>query len=634
MKRNTKIYVRRLLLFLVAAVVLYVVLIQPPREVPHEPAAHSSAHYDAEVQSTSTRHVRPTRPGVVVTEAPTEAPTAAVTEAPTAPATEAPTEAPTAAVTEEPTAPATEAPTEAPTAAATEAPTAAATEAPTEAPTAAATEAPTAAATEAPTDAPTAAVTEAPTVAPTSVTEAPEQSPPQLSVNVESADAQTVEWNRPPINLTWEEAPLPAHLMPAVPFPASAVAFMEEHLRAGDFSLMKHGQHLFDLLAPHVKRAVIGDVLEEFEAPRELLELPVGANTLDPKPASPDDHLQIQAAFDMIKRLNATAHEHWRDPPSGFVPSMGLVCMRNDFYLLLQYIIRLETVPLGRLVLVVNGRSAVIASMFVDIVRRSFPAFVTGYPLRRNEGLAYAWNAIIRATFALPPPPELLATLQQSSGGGRSPIDLVRAATEFVWISNVDLIYEPGVLASAASNAHKQIQSRRELIRKFQTAHERDLGAPQPVRLIRAYGFAAFLYCNTALPVLGYFDESLFPAYGEDIEFLCRLRSLGDQVDALYAVTKHVGSVAVARDSRLREMVDRFPRWPYITAKWNITPKTEYTMSDGHIFKHPFNDPRIPLTSWYVDPRQRACVRYGKAGSKCNSNESDTVNHIVALRGL
>ena len=76
----------------------------------------------------------------VVTEAPTEAPTAEPTEAPTA----VPTEAPTAEPTEAPTA----VPTEAPTAVPTEAPTAEPTAVPTEAPTAVPTEAP--AATEEP----------------------------------------------------------------------------------------------------------------------------------------------------------------------------------------------------------------------------------------------------------------------------------------------------------------------------------------------------------------------------------------------------------------------------------------------------------------------------------------------------
>ena len=67
----------------------------------------------------------------VVTEAPTEAPTAEPTEAPTAEPTEAPTAEPTEAPTAEPTEAPTAEPTEAPTAEPTEAPTAEPTEEPT-----------------------------------------------------------------------------------------------------------------------------------------------------------------------------------------------------------------------------------------------------------------------------------------------------------------------------------------------------------------------------------------------------------------------------------------------------------------------------------------------------------------------
>ena len=84
----------------------------------------------------------------VVTEAPTEAPTAEPTEEPTAEPTEAPTAVPTEAPTAEPTEAPTAEPTEAPTAEPTEAPTAVPTEAPTAVPTAEPTEAP--AATEEP----------------------------------------------------------------------------------------------------------------------------------------------------------------------------------------------------------------------------------------------------------------------------------------------------------------------------------------------------------------------------------------------------------------------------------------------------------------------------------------------------
>ncbi|CUG91542.1 membrane-associated protein, putative [Bodo saltans] len=455
-----------------------------------------------------------------------------------------------------------------------------------------------------PTLAPTLAPTEAPTPAPTAPTTA-----------------------APLSNLVWEGPPLPPHLMPPVSYPSEAMTYFEQHLREGNFSLLHHGRRLYDLLVPHVLPERLGDVIEQFEAPRELLELPEGINEVEKKPASVDEYMPLQAAYDMLKRLSTAAPDHWANPPAGFVPSLGLTCMRADFVLLVQYIVRLEGVPLGRIVLNVNGRAAIVASMFVDILRRDIPGFVTGYPLRRNEGLAYAWNAIVRATFVLPVPPQLMPSVSDDE---RSLA--VRAATDFVWISNVDLLHPPGAIVKSATEARGHIIARRAAIRDSIMTNKRDYqpGVPQPVRLMRGLGFAAFLYCATALPVYGYFDETLFPAYGEDIEFEARMHTLGDFPTAFSLEHTHLLSFAINGNKKLKKMVGRLARWHYITAKWNLT-STEWRSHAQYLFKHPFNDPRISLTAWYVDPKQRACVRYTTADS-CQYDVADGVEHAASLR--
>ncbi|CUG91544.1 glycosyltransferase, putative [Bodo saltans] len=348
---------------------------------------------------------------------------------------------------------------------------------------------------------------------------------------------------------------------------------------------------------------------------------------MENKPATIDEHLPLQTAYDMLKRLSTAAPGQWANPPAGFVPSLGLTCMRADFYLFLQYIVRLEGVPLGRIVLNVNGRAAIVASMFVDILRRDIPGFVTGYPLRRNEGLAYAWNAIVRATFVLPVPPQLMPSVSDDE---RSLA--VRAATDFVWISNVDLIHPPGAVVKSATEARGHIAARKAAILESEETNKRDHqpGAPQPIRVMRGLGFAAFLYCATALPVYGYFDETLFPAYGEDIEFESRMRSMGDFPAAFGLEHKHVLSVTIKRDKKVSAMVGRFARWHYLTAKWNLSSK-EVLFRAPYLFKHPFNDPRIALSVWYVDPKQRACVLYGQLGGNCVYNVTEGAERAAAL---
>jgi hypothetical protein len=415
------------------------------------------------------------------------------------------------------------------------------------------------------------------------------------------------------------ELPLPAHLMPRVLLPSAPLNFLETLLDAGNFSLGLHGKHLFELFLPYLEHGKRIGVLEEFEAPRELIELPqvkVGSET---SPQTLDEHLPLQAAFNALRQLASAASGLWRNAPADFVPSMGLTCMREDFYLFVQYLSRLERVPLGRVVLVVNGRSAIVASLFVDIVHRLIPGFVVGYALRRNEGLPYAWNAIVRATFVLPIPRELYHSQR-----------VVRETTDFVWITNVDVFHPSGAIANASREARRRIKERLTLMQRFDQGQQRNddpAGSPQPIRVIRfARGFATFLFCRDALPTIGFFDESMFPAYGEDVEFQARLRSVGDYPISISVVHQHLSSVMLKRNEKLKAMVKRFPRWEYLKARWNLSEKEDLFRSP-HIFKHPFNDPRIAVSSWFVDPILRNCVRYGTSRCKFEAEDSAKLYH-------
>jgi hypothetical protein len=278
-----------------------------------------------------------------------------------------------------------------------------------------------------------------------------------------------------------------------------------------------------------------------------------------------------------------------------------------------------STRSLGRIVLVVNGRSAMLASLFVDAVHQLVPGFVVGHPLGRNEGLSYSWNTIIRTAFVLPIPRELIAS---GDGGEAAPsVQQMRTRSDFVWISNVDLVHQPGAIAACAEGSRKKIVERNMLISNVTHATDRDhlpAGLPQPLRLLRIIGFAAFIYCSSALPVYGYFDKTLFPAYGEDIEFQMRIKANGDLAGISPPIhAEHVGSVVYFRDNTVRAMINRFPRWEYLTAKWNVT-HTEDLWTSPHLFKHPFDDPRLQISAWAVDPKQRACVRHGaQEGRAC-----------------
>jgi hypothetical protein len=431
--------------------------------------------------------------------------------------------------------------------------------------------------------------------------------PPAQQSAATTTVAQAKQW--PPDE---EVAPPPAHLMPRTPLPQAAVAFLERHLTAGNFSLSAHGRQLHALLLPDARpRATYPPIVEDFEDPRELIELPSFPAGAGDVPATLDEFLPMQASFDVLRQLAAAAPVRWHAPPDDFVPSIGLTCTRHDFNLLLNYTLRLDSVPLGRLVLVVNGRSAIVASLFVEVVHRLVPGFVTGLPLRRNEGVSYAWNSILRTTFVLPFPEELLRV--EAGGDAAAARGAVRRAADFVWISNIDLTHKPGSIASTAADARRRIRAREAEIAKFFENPQNDhaFGAPHPLRLLRAAAFAAFLYCASALPVYGYFDETLFPAYGEDIEFQARIRSLGEWPNGVPIEREHLGSAALNRDPSVRSLVGRFDRWRYLKAKWNLSHTDNLWTT--FLFKHPFNNPRIPLSAWAIDPHERACIRYGHA---------------------
>jgi hypothetical protein len=426
-------------------------------------------------------------------------------------------------------------------------------------------------------------------------------------------------------DLTHEFAPPPAYRMPRTPLPTEPLTFLETRLAAGDFSLREHGRQLYDLLVPHVRTPRIGDLIEEFEAPVELIELPEISNDVETKPATLDDFLPLQAVYNLMRNLASAAPAHWQSPPRGFVPSIGLTCMRHDFYLMLNYTMRLTDVPIGRMILVVNGRSAIVASLFVDIVHRTIPGFITGYPLRRNEGLPYAWNAAVLASMALPVPQELLKSNRPD--GTIAPESVVREATDFVFITNVDLIHPTGAVANAAAEARRRIQDRNKLIDQYDNSNRTNTHPPQHLRIIRGLSFAAFYYLRTALPVYGLFDETLFPAYGEDIEMLARMRSVGDLAADVFLPYFHVESVVAKRDAHIKRMIGTMPRFDYLKEKWNLTQGAE-AESSKYLFKHPFNNPRVPLSSWAVDPVQRACIRY-QLKKKCLYNLTRAVDQLA-----
>lgn len=152
----------------------------------------------------------------------------------------------------------------------------------------------------------------------------------------------------------------------------------------------------------------------------------------------------------------------------------------------------------------------------------------------------------------------------------------------------------------------------------------------------RFCAFACFAYTLRGHRELGYFDETIFPAYGEDVEIHLRAVSkrLGlqngpfgnwEKSEGREKAALHYISPNIAHDSDASKGVGRFPLEAYILLKWGVNKSGVADYQFEKPFLHPFNRSRIlHNNSWIVDPEQRACLMGLKEGrgAQCTFNQT------------
>ena len=305
----------------------------------------------------------------------------------------------------------------------------------------------------------------------------------------------------------------------------------------------------------------------------------------------------IQAAYDSVR---ASLYEGGLPSRKNItVPVIGFIVTDSDFIFLIQSLAAIDT-GVGKYVFVINGPQRRYHD-FLLALEHLFPESVHVIKNFRNVGVATSWNAMARIAFD-----------PTSAGSVREPKKATSAAA-FVLISNADILTFPLCLADFSVKTH--MSSTTMLLHRF-------------------YAHACFAVTYFAIRELGYFDETIFPAYGEDIEYELRMTSKFEFTLQNYGnygapfvlnqfvfAANHFGSPTVKARGPANSVIERFPRMEYLTQKWNykgggIDRKTT--------FRHPFNNTKIHTNnSWIVDPHQRACLlglREPAADGQCHFN--------------
>jgi hypothetical protein len=132
----------------------------------------------------------------------------------------------------------------------------------------------------------------------------------------------------------------------------------------------------------------------------------------------------------------------------------------------------------------------------------------------------------------------------------------------------------------------------------------------------RYYHFSSFVFTKKGYLELGYFDEVIYPALAEDVEFHIKAVSKGMGELGLYSNwedgSKHILR-ASASDKKIGERNNRVARFDYILRKWNVRVPAHRDFATSKPFAFPWNDKRIHHNnSWRIDPRHRRCANTGE----------------------
>lgn len=120
-------------------------------------------------------------------------------------------------------------------------------------------------------------------------------------------------------------------------------------------------------------------------------------------------------------------------------------------------------------------------------------------------------------------------------------------------------------------------------------------------------GWHLIAWHRILLSRVGFFDENIWPAYGEDIDWshrvLAFLGSPGRKAEQWARVPVDAWITMQGASVKLHGVVpDSDRNWAYLARKWGDPYR--------QVYEHPFNDPRNGLDYW-PDPEERRDARMG-----------------------
>jgi hypothetical protein len=172
----------------------------------------------------------------------------------------------------------------------------------------------------------------------------------------------------------------------------------------------------------------------------------------------------------------------------------------------------------------------------------------------------------------------------------------IRPEIDFAMVTNGDLWALPSYLAKFAQHVRKE---------------------PENTAASKFVHFSSYALHKSGWKNLGPFDEVIFPAYAEDVEYHIRMVSRGMFMSSFPGsrqdtTFKHIGSRSHS-DGTFKQRIDRWDQNDYMFRKWNVNMKMYADYANCRPFKHPWNQPALThRTSFRVDPVHRECLKTGK----------------------
>eukprot|EP00659_Diplonema_papillatum_P015599 gene15599-23807_t len=313
------------------------------------------------------------------------------------------------------------------------------------------------------------------------------------------------------------------------------------------------------------------------------------APSVPPAPPAP-----VRIEDQVLARVEASLGEA-STLPGATIPVFGMLCTPVDAPSALRQLAGLDT-GVRAYHVVFNGpdEDGRATAIFAEAQRRFGVNrfFFEHNPV--NAGVSVGWNRIIGRGFA-----ELDA--------------------EFVVVANADAIPHRGNWTKFAAFARDNVERCATLHFRGQT------------------DFALFAVTRMGWRTLGSFDENVWPAYGEDTEYIVRGHAARAAMchPEFRLYSDHIGSPNIQADEALKLKIHRHHNGQlYLRDKWGFDIFNPRSPLEYH-FPFPYNDSRIPVTrSWLFDEAYRRCVETGVGVMEATKNHclfpSEKVARLLA----